>query len=122
MKELDPLNLPHDDKTEQVVQFPKTTKPVFNQAKPHNGMFLFGFEIVTGNCEHVKFEVSSLPHKVKNKNPLPMRKFTDELAEKSLLTIERVQINHKVTAKQGWWYVWAINEKSGLKKFRKAFP
>jgi hypothetical protein len=111
---------PHADNTEQIIKLPKT-RTAFAQAKPHNGMFLFGIEIATGKCEQVKFEVSSLPHKAKNKNPLPGKRFTEPLAEKSQLMIERTQINHRVTAKEGYWYVWAINTKSALKKFKKAF-
>lgn len=121
MKEIDPLNLPVQDNTVQEIKFPKTKKEVGKLVKPHAGMTLFAVDVKSKECEPVKFEASSLPQKVRTKNPLPGKRMTDNLAKRAQLTLEAKQMEHLVTAKEGVFYVWAINEKNAMKKFRKAF-
>lgn len=121
MKELEG-NLPHEDKTEQQIRFPKTDKQVAKQAKPHLGMTLFAIDRKTKKCEKVRYETTSMPFKQTIGAPLPGRKVTAGLSKKAQLTLEQTQFNHKVTAKADVWYVWAINKKNAMKKFEKAFP
>lgn len=116
---LDPLSNPIQDNTVQEIKFPKTKKNVGKLVKPHMGMTLWGIVPETGEIEEVKFKATSLPRKEETKRVLP--KFAGALSKKSQLTLEHETITHLVDAKEGVFYIWAINKKNALRKYRKAF-
>jgi hypothetical protein len=119
MNTLDPSNLPLADNTVQQIKFPKTKKAERDMSKPHNGMDMWEVDIKTGTAEKIKIKVSSLPQKEKTKNPFP--RLIQDYAEKTLSVIDVENIHHKVDAREGFWYVWAINKTNAEKKFKKAF-
>lgn len=99
MKDFDPLQ-PLPDKTEQVVQFPKSVQYLPPVRRPHKGLKMWSVGYKT--IEEIKPTISSMPVKTYSNG------------------LKNQVIHHEVAFDPKRYYCWAINKRKAWDKFLKA--
>ena len=117
---IDPLSHPIADNTEQQIKYPKSKSKVGSLRNGHGGLTLFQIDTKTHECEKVPLNTATIPIPEKSGTPLP-KAFTGNLSERSQLVIQTNTTHYQVEAKEGFYYVWALNKKNALRRYRKAF-